>query len=511
MYTCISGTLSDFMLITTPPWVCAWPWSEWPWPLAATVSWELGPKFQICFMVSAMSETDFGWSTAIGWDWYLLPKSLATCLRSASSKLKCPFKGSALSEEGMLEIQKLSLMVKQLRNKIMRPLMKRMLYSLRRLNDGYLIFLYEDMLVVEGWTTKGEHKQKGKWWSDEVKKEERVEAEFIEVCRWLSQSFSYENPYEDWLLGRIPFGSPFWTSLFKRETEAIILMPTWRGKVTTKRDLTNLPTFPNSSYHNPIFPLRTDMFQILWSLTNLSMLYFFSHLGKWNKERKKKVLSFVFHTARLLVRPCSCLPHYVGVVVIVVVVNPLLSECKHRVSLLLNWMRRTCRVVLIHSRGRYDTGGAFVGPCDTWSLIHFVLLINHVGSRDSSLALLCRPSYWKNNKWKQWKTATNILMQCCTTTTAILLLMLFRIFSTKLSDKFLVVLLSIPSFCYIWRPLNYSTTCCTLVPFYPFPLQVVFLVQSQILQLLRGIHRWASHPQPLHKFVTSLDWKNLHS
>jgi len=59
-----------------------------------------------------------------------------------------------------------------------------------------------------------------------VKKEERVEAEFIEVCRWLSQSFSYENPYEDWLLGRIPFGSPFWTSLFKRETEAIILMPT---------------------------------------------------------------------------------------------------------------------------------------------------------------------------------------------------------------------------------------------------------------------------------------------
>lgn len=38
-----------------------------------------------------------------------------------------------------------------------------------------------------------------------MKKEEKVEAEFIQVCRWLSQPFSYENPYEDWLLGRIPF------------------------------------------------------------------------------------------------------------------------------------------------------------------------------------------------------------------------------------------------------------------------------------------------------------------
>jgi len=49
------------------------------------------------------------------------------------------------------------------------------------------------MVVVKGWrslTTKGG--------SDEVKKEERVEAEFIEVCRWLSQPLRYENPYEDW-------------------------------------------------------------------------------------------------------------------------------------------------------------------------------------------------------------------------------------------------------------------------------------------------------------------------
>lgn len=77
---------------------------------------------------------------------------------------------------------------------------------------------------MEKLNNKGGTQTKGG--SDEVTKEERVGGEFIEVCRWQSQPYSYENQYEDWLLGRIPFGSPFWTSLFKRETEAIILMPT---------------------------------------------------------------------------------------------------------------------------------------------------------------------------------------------------------------------------------------------------------------------------------------------
>lgn len=65
------------MLITTPLCACDWPWREWPWPLAATVSSDRGPICQICFMVVAISGTDFGCSTATGRNWYLLPKSLA--------------------------------------------------------------------------------------------------------------------------------------------------------------------------------------------------------------------------------------------------------------------------------------------------------------------------------------------------------------------------------------------------------------------------------------------------
>lgn len=109
---------------------------------------------QICLMVAAISETDSGCSTAIGWYWYLLPKSLAAWLRLTSSKLKCPPRGrSALSEEGALERQKLSLMAMQLRNKIVKPLRNIMLCSLTRLNGGDLILEgssnSSSMMVVE--------------------------------------------------------------------------------------------------------------------------------------------------------------------------------------------------------------------------------------------------------------------------------------------------------------------------------------------------------------------------
>lgn len=144
VYTCISGILIDSMLITTPSWACAWPWREWPWPLAATVSCERGPICQICFIVAAISEADFGCSTAIGWRWYLLPKSRAAWL--TSSKLRCPSRGSVLKEEGMLGMQKLSPMVIQLRNKIMKPLINKLLRSLERPSFGNVIF----MLAAKG-------------------------------------------------------------------------------------------------------------------------------------------------------------------------------------------------------------------------------------------------------------------------------------------------------------------------------------------------------------------------
>jgi hypothetical protein len=48
-------------------------------------------------MVSEISETVFGWSTARGGKRYMLPKSLAAS--SLSLKLQCPSRGSACSDE----------------------------------------------------------------------------------------------------------------------------------------------------------------------------------------------------------------------------------------------------------------------------------------------------------------------------------------------------------------------------------------------------------------------------
>ena len=129
---------SDSMLITIPWWACAWPWSEWPWPLAATVSSEPGPICQTCFMVVAISETDFGCKTAWGRNWYRFPKSLAAC--SIPWKLKCPSTESVSNEEGMMGRQRLMLAVKQPKNKMTKLAMKRMLLGLRKLIAGYLIF-----------------------------------------------------------------------------------------------------------------------------------------------------------------------------------------------------------------------------------------------------------------------------------------------------------------------------------------------------------------------------------
>ncbi|TKY49639.1 hypothetical protein E2542_SST27078 [Spatholobus suberectus] len=51
-----------------------------------------------------------------------------------------------------------------------------------------------------------------------------------------------------------------------------------------------------------------------------------------------------------MVCPCSCLPHNVGVVVVVVVVlNPLLSECKHRAKLLEEEQMETMKDFYLHS------------------------------------------------------------------------------------------------------------------------------------------------------------------
>ena len=104
---------------------------------------------QICFMVEAISETDSGCSTAIGWYWYLLPKSLAACLKLVSSKLKCPPRGSVFSEEGILEKHKLSLMTMQLRNKMVKLLRYIMLCSPTRLIGWYLIFFCYKVVGVE--------------------------------------------------------------------------------------------------------------------------------------------------------------------------------------------------------------------------------------------------------------------------------------------------------------------------------------------------------------------------
>ncbi|BAT85212.1 hypothetical protein VIGAN_04273100 [Vigna angularis var. angularis] len=65
------------MLMTRPPFACAWPCREWPWPLAATFSSEANPISKTCFMVRDISETVFGCSTARGGKWCMLPKSLA--------------------------------------------------------------------------------------------------------------------------------------------------------------------------------------------------------------------------------------------------------------------------------------------------------------------------------------------------------------------------------------------------------------------------------------------------
>jgi hypothetical protein len=54
--------------------------------------------------------------------------------------LKCPSRGIAFNVEGMLEKQRFILIVTQLKNKIMKPLMRRMLFGLRKLAGGYPIF-----------------------------------------------------------------------------------------------------------------------------------------------------------------------------------------------------------------------------------------------------------------------------------------------------------------------------------------------------------------------------------
>lgn len=131
------------MLMTTPWWACAWPWSEWPWPLAAIVSSEPEPICQTCFMLVAISETDFGCKTACGRNWYRLPKSLAAC--SSPWKLKCPSTERVSNEEGMMGRQRLMLVVRQTKNKMTRLAMEGMVLSERKLIGGYLIvFLRRD-------------------------------------------------------------------------------------------------------------------------------------------------------------------------------------------------------------------------------------------------------------------------------------------------------------------------------------------------------------------------------
>lgn len=58
-----------------------------------------------------------------------------------STKLRFPSRPIVFNEDGILEKQRLSFIARKLRNKIMKPFIKRMLVCIRKLADGYIIFL----------------------------------------------------------------------------------------------------------------------------------------------------------------------------------------------------------------------------------------------------------------------------------------------------------------------------------------------------------------------------------
>lgn len=211
-WTCSFWGCSDSMWITIPCLVCAWPWSECPRPLAATVSCEWGPIVHMCRITEAMSLTDLGCKTAKGSSWYRFPKSLEAGWTCSNSKW--PTRGRAFNEEMLLEKQQANLKAMQLSSSKMVKLLTIIMFLFLR-KHACRYFIWPSWFLIGRRVLKQKVEKLMRFWM----------AEATNIF-WLWES--------GWGLGCLQWVIYIALEAIKEK------VPSWREKVTRKKEISRI-------------------------------------------------------------------------------------------------------------------------------------------------------------------------------------------------------------------------------------------------------------------------------